>query len=321
MLPATGAAVASALLVLAAFDPLGWWPLAWIGLVPLYRALVPARGAPPRGGLIGFVFGLVLYGAGLFWMNRIGAGPWIGLALIQGAFFAVWGAISGRVLPRLAPRARPWAFAAGWVAFEWVRSSGPYAFPWFLLATAHTRDSALPWLQIVSVTGQWGLSFLAAWGNAMLAEGWAARRGRWVFGVAAAAVVSGAGGSVLQELAEIDGLSSDIRRIRVAVVQGAEDRGTDRDTALARYSDLTRTIPQNVDLVVWPEGTVPGDPTTRADLDLLALGTEVPLLAGLIETNADGTLRNSIRLFPESPESMVYAKRQIVPFGEFFPLR
>ncbi|MFM7320851.1 MAG: hypothetical protein ACKO5K_04925, partial [Armatimonadota bacterium] len=107
-------AAASALPCLAAHDPLGWWPLIWVGLVPLYHAVVPRPGEKPGGALPGFVYGLVLHGAGLFWMNRIGAGPWIALALLQAIWFAIWGAATGRALPHLGPRARALAFAAGW---------------------------------------------------------------------------------------------------------------------------------------------------------------------------------------------------------------
>jgi len=317
----TALAVAAGLLMVAAHDPLGWWPLAWVGLVPWITAILPRHGERPGGAWPGFVFGLVLHLAGLHWMNRIGAGPWIALALLQAAWFAVFGAVAGRVLPRLGPRARALAFAAGWVTFEWVRSSGPYAFPWFLLASAHTRESALPWLQIVSLGGQWGLSFAAAYANGLLAEAFSTRRGRWLAGAAALAMGLGAAGSVLRTFVELDALSSDARRVRIAVVQGAEDRGTDRDTALALYSRLTREAPRDVDLVVWPEGTVPGDPAIRASLDALAREIGTPILAGMIESNPDGTLANSLRLFPESTRPVAYVKRQIVPFGEFFPAR
>jgi len=314
-------AAASALPCLAAHDPLGWWPLAWVGLIPLYHAVVPRPGEKPGGALPGFVYGLLVHGLGLFWMNRIGAGPWVGLALIQGVFFAIWGAASGRVLPHLGPRARALTFAAGWVAFEGIRSSGPYAFPWFLLAAAHTRESALPWLQTLSSGGQWGLSLAVAYGNGLLAEGLAARRARWGAGALGLFAALGVLGSVRAKFVEVDALSSDVRRVRVALVQGAEDRGTDREAALALYARLTRSAPRDIDLVVWPEGTVPGDPATRAELDGLSKEIGAPILAGLIESNADGTLRNAIRLFPETAGSFPYAKRQIVPFGEFFPAR
>lgn len=314
-------AVAAAFLMGAAHDPLGWWPLAWVGLVPLIHAILPRPGERPGGALPGFLFGLVLHLAGLHWMNRIGAGPWIALALLQAGLFAVFGAAAGRVLPRLGPRARAAAFAAGWVTFEWIRSSGPYAFPWFLLASAHTRDSALPWLQTVSIGGQWGLSFAAAYANGLVAEGIATRRARWGIAAVVLAAVVGGAGSVLGKFVEIDALSSDARRVRIAVVQGAEDRGTDRDAALERYARLTREAPRDIDLVVWPEGTVPGDVATRGRLDDLSREIGAPMLVGMIESNPDGTLRNSLRRFPESARPDVYVKRQIVPFGEFFPAR
>jgi len=73
--------------------------------------------------------------------------------------------------------------------------------------------------------------------------------------------------------------------------------------------------------VIWPENAVTGDKASRWAVDRLANTIGIPVLTGMIEGNADGTLRNSIRLFPETNGSQSYAKRQIVPFGEFFPLR
>lgn len=316
--PLIGAAV-SALLLVAAFPPLGLWPLAWLALCPLYAVLVPKSGPAKAGAGAGFGFGLILYGAGLFWMNRIGAGPWVALAVVQAIFFALWAAATARIVPKLNPWMRPLAFAAGWTVFEWVRSSGPYAFPWFLLASAHARESALPWLQLVALTGQWGLSFAAAWGNAALVEGWRSRRARWGIGFAAVVASLGLTGWVRKELVSVDDLSSDIRRWSVAAVQGSEDRGTDRDTALSVYSRLTREA-GDVDLVLWPEGTVPGDPGTRTEVELLAQEVKSPILAGMIETDGP-SLRNTLRLFPETEANPPYAKRRLVPFGEFFPGR
>ena len=54
-------ALASGLLVSAASPPLGWWPLAFVGVAPFLWLLRSAGGA--RGAALGFAFGLGSYGA------------------------------------------------------------------------------------------------------------------------------------------------------------------------------------------------------------------------------------------------------------------
>ena len=81
-------AILSGVLLALAFPSAGLWWLAWVALAPLYLALNAAP-AEPRGAAIGrglalgFAFGVILFLAGMFWMNEIGALPWFVLALIQ----------------------------------------------------------------------------------------------------------------------------------------------------------------------------------------------------------------------------------------------
>ena len=56
-------ALASGLLVSAASPPLGWWPLAFVGVAPFLWLLRSAGGA--RGAALGFPFGLGSFGAAL----------------------------------------------------------------------------------------------------------------------------------------------------------------------------------------------------------------------------------------------------------------
>lgn len=59
-------------------------------------------------------------------------------------------------------------FPFAWIVFEWARSSGFSAYPWCLTGSALYRF--LPFIQIASVTGIWGISFTVVLINTALAE-------------------------------------------------------------------------------------------------------------------------------------------------------
>ena len=59
-------------------------------------------------------------------------------------------------------------FPFAWIVFEWARSSGFSAYPWCLTGSA--LYSFLPFIQIASVTGIWGISFTVVLINTALTE-------------------------------------------------------------------------------------------------------------------------------------------------------
>ncbi|MBC8135195.1 MAG: apolipoprotein N-acyltransferase [Fibrella sp.] len=144
-----------------------WW-LSWFALVPLYYVLLRANGNPRSGFVSGFWFGLTLHLVGVFWMNKLGTVPWIGVAVFESGAFAIFGAIAAPLLIRLPSSARPLLFAALWTCLEYARTLGEMAFPWFPIAA--TQVPVLPMVQIVAVTGQWGLGFALALANGLLGE-------------------------------------------------------------------------------------------------------------------------------------------------------
>ena len=59
-------------------------------------------------------------------------------------------------------------FPFAWIVFEWARSSGFSAYPWCLTGSALYRF--LPFIQIASVSGIWGISFTVVLINTALTE-------------------------------------------------------------------------------------------------------------------------------------------------------
>jgi apolipoprotein N-acyltransferase len=69
---------------------------------------------------------------------------------------------------KMKPRFRVFVIAAVWALYEYLKSSGFLGYPWGLIA--YPVHTVLPFVQFTDITGLWGLSFLMAFLNALVAE-------------------------------------------------------------------------------------------------------------------------------------------------------
>jgi len=166
-------ALASGLLLAAAFPKIdqGW--VAWIALVPLLLALRQVR---PRVGFgIGMVAGLVYNLGVIYWtaytMHVYGHLPKVQSVLVLllfAVFLALFIAVFAMVLCRVCRR--PWQLVllapAAWAALEWVRSWIFTGFPWALLG--HSQYDRLWVIQIADLFGVYGVSALIVAFNALI---------------------------------------------------------------------------------------------------------------------------------------------------------
>ena len=143
--------------------------LGYIALVPLYLCLMEA----PSYGFAALAAGL--YGAlhhasssyWLFFFHDYALWTLGSTTLAYGVVYAVAGLYMAFILKR-SGSFRPLAFALFWTCLEYLKSTGFLGYPWGLLP--HTQTLFLPILQIVDVTGVYGLSFLLALSNGVVAE-------------------------------------------------------------------------------------------------------------------------------------------------------
>ncbi len=342
----------SAVLLTLCFPGPGLWWLAWAALVPLYAALIPARGegggtsgrnGAVRAFLVGFGFGLFLHLVGMYWMAMIGGVPWAVLSVIEAGWFGLFGLVAALLLPRLPAWARPWLFAALWTLLEYARSTGRLAFPWFLLAATQTRPAALPIVQVVELTGQWGLSFAVAAANGLIVEAWRARETRTRVGSALGAVAVpavlalwGVGALARVGVSEktVAAGAADTARRTIAIAQGnvqkpARYSEEARIAAMQTYVDLTReaVAKYRPAFVLWPETVVPGDllyePWLYDTIVNLARETRTDLLVGAADVDVEAReRRNSAFHFDANGlQRNRYDKQRLVPMGEFLLFR
>ena len=200
---------------------------------------------------------MAIYGGFEPWLaGPIGALLWCYLGLFTGAAMLVTGWAVWRF-----GVAGIWSAPATWVATEWLRSWLFGGFPWALFGTSQAH--VLPVVQLASITGVYGLSWLLALVSASAAAVTLSRRPRHL-GVAAGAlgllVVIVACGAM--RLAG-NQLTQSGTPLRVGIVQGSVPEETKfdpayRDGIVRRYLALSRqVIGSGAQLVIWPESSTP----------------------------------------------------------------
>ncbi len=161
------AAIGAGLLLTMAFPRFGVAGFAWVvpGLL-LAIAQGKSRGDAFR---VGYVAGLAHFLSSLYWLLLIPAAGfpilgWVSLAAVLALFIAVWvWLLAGKIGEGDWARRTRWSLAgaAVWVALEMVRARFLGGFPWDFLGVSQYR--LVPLIQIASVTGVYGVSFLVAW--------------------------------------------------------------------------------------------------------------------------------------------------------------
>lgn len=320
----------SGLVLTLAFPRTDLYPVAWIALVPLFYLSV--RKGWLAAGFCGLAFGLGYFGSLLYWIGLFGAVPWIVLAVVQSLYTAAFAILARPLAGRLSGWGRLIVLPALWVSLEWLRTLGMFGFTWGDLG--YSQASALPVVQIASITGVWGISFIVAVVNAAFANAWDARANSLGLrtsiahlGVAAALVAAVIGFGLAAMRAPDAG-----KPIRAAVVQGNIDQDAAEDLdyvdrCMETYRRMTLDAASNgARLIIWPETSVPGfpgsEPYLQGRLSALALQAGSSLIVGGRDSDLRGRIYNSAFLIGPG-EGIVgrYAKVRLVPFGEYVPLR
>jgi apolipoprotein N-acyltransferase len=324
-----GAFAAGALSV-AAYAPLGLFPLALFALTALAALL--ARADSVRGGfLLGFLWGLGAFGAGVSWLfvalNRYGGMP-VPLAglviLLFCALLALFPALAGAAFVRLRPVAGVFAraalFAASWLLGEWLRGWLLTGFPW--LAVGYSQTPPSPLAGFLPVLGVYGVGGLLAFIAGLLAFA------PWREGVRAGVALALAlavilGGAALSRVGWTVPVGEPLR---VALLQTNIEQGLKwQPERLRDWLDTNlQLVEENpAQLVVLPETTLPllVDQLPPGYLEYLQARMRTAggdLVLGVFTRDDDGRIYNAAVSTGRS-SGQWYAKRHLVPFGEYSP--
>jgi apolipoprotein N-acyltransferase len=320
----------AAALTVAAFPPIGLWPLALMMLAPLAFALA---GAPPLAAFrLTYTYTLAMAVAVVRWLVHALAteyqtplstawGVTFGLVAVYGLVPAGAMACFAWLRPRMSAALAPLAFAGLYAFSEWLRAV-PLGLPWLLAGHALAPAPAL--LQSADGIGATGVSFLAIAASGGIGFAIAARSARpLVAPVLLWTLALGYG--VLRSATLAAG-----EPLRAGVVQASipqRDRWRE-GFALAHTEDhlaLTRELLARagpLGVVVWPETAI--DDVLERDARLLAAvrrqveASGVPIVAGA-QRQIGGVSNSAFLVIPRAGLIESYEKQRLVPFAEYEP--
>ena len=234
------------------------------------------------------------------------------------------------------------AFAALWIATEWLRSWVFTGFAWNPLGAvvAGPAASAAQWIGTYALGG---LVVMVAAGVALMALR------QWTSGLLCitAPIVLTLAAWLGQGLADADAVTrhKDAGRSPLTIVQpnvGQQDKwvGAKADANFAKLARLTTPISAEPRLILWPEAAIPdyletGYPLyyydrspaeARARLTALMNPGDLMLLGALkLEMDRRGEVvgaRNAVMMVrPDGSLGPRYDKAHLVPYGEYLPMR
>lgn len=320
-----------------------------IGLVALVPAFLALYRTPSHRVAVwlGALFGALSTAIGNYWLAFFGDfSVWTIGSVV--AVYTLFNSILFGYLHFLAHRSaaagRALVIAVAWTAYELLKSIGFLGYPWGLVAYPLARINAIA--QIAELTGVWGLSFLAAYVNASIAELFRSRdtarppdskvcsRVAAHFAMVIALIlVAGAFGLWRIPLVTPE------RTLRAVIVQQNVDswRPGAFEDALRTAQNLTRSALRRartpVDMIVWSETSLrrPYEesltfyaerPEGDAFFDFLR-ETAVPMVVGApVPVSASDEIlygNGALIIAPTGAVLGRYAKQQLVPVAEGVP--
>lgn len=233
------------------------------------------------------------------------------------------------------------ALAALWASMEWLRTH-PYGLPGAHFSITQWKYPIV--LQSASVLGGYGLSALLVACNLWIVQlvfllepcgGW--KRPRfWVTLIALQSLVFGVLGFGMLRLQNAAALNADSgRSARIGIVQpnmppyrGWTQQRIEATIVSLWQSNYELVNAGGVDLVLWPEGSLPGSVHSGSAMEaevveIVDRYLGVPLVFGNQTIDLERKAYNAVLVVDPGKGilSEFYAKRILVPFGEFIPFR
>ena len=320
--------------------------LAWIALVPLFLSIKDRN--LKLSFALSFFTGITFFMGIFYWINVVqGFTPldFLLLGIYLGSYFGLFGLLFNFLIKKNFP-----SFIVApvlWVSFEYLRShAGFFGLPWALLG--HSQYLNLPLIQVASLTGVYGVSFLIVMFNAALGEVISYRLSKRKKDIAekklapfkpvlisllliCLSVVYGI--SVTSENPGAD-------QVNVTVVQGNIPQDIKWDRAfkkmiLDKHVRLTESasINDHASLIVWPESSVPGsfiqDLYILETVSSLVRKTKTSLLIGSSQRPKFGSekqqgkylFNSALMIKPNGVIAGYYNKIHLLPFAEYLPYR
>jgi len=335
------------LLILGAIGVLGFAPfyfypaniLSLIGLFYFWHL----NSSPKQAALDGFIYGLGLFGGGIYWiyisLNEFGGMPSMAagvLTIILCAFMALFPALvgmlsvwaSGVSLLSKQTHTMLLTIPVSWALTDWIRGWIFTGFPWLSIGYSQVPNS--PLAGYMPIIGVYGVSLLATFSASLLGF-WLAKSfihkansKRWQRNVILLLMLIWLTGGLLKSVEWTSPIGTPIK---VSLLQGNIAQNLKwlpevAEQTLGLYLKMAEA--STAQLIVMPETALPvlsSDLPTEliSRLKNHAITNKGEVLVGLVELE-NSEYFNSVLSLGTSPTN-VYRKSHLVPFGEFIPLK
>ena len=279
----------------------------------------------------------------LIWLRHVTLLGTVALSGIMALVFVSWVLLVRWLLPLVASRSFLWrvlvfaGLSAAWVVLEWSRTWLLWGFPWAPLSLSQWQRPVV--LQIAAWSGAYGVSFLLIYFNFCIAQTLrkrvVQRAGKLWSGwfspdLYAAMVLLGV--CIFVFFKSLPQRERILPLFTAAVVQPYIEPDLKWDATkeaenlaiLERQTQFVASL--EADIVLWPEAATPwpvrGYPQMQARVEALADTIDKPILMGNLAVDRKDDLWYNGTFLVEPKTGLVehfYAKRALVPFGEFVP--
>jgi apolipoprotein N-acyltransferase len=330
----------------AAIAPIGQFYLAWVGLVPLFwrlQSTIHTR----RAAALGFVSGAFFFALGFHWLFHATWPGYLVVCMILSLYWMLAAIVIHRVRG-LGALSFILVAAATWAATEYLRGTVLGGFPWLNLGETQAPFMLL-FCQIADVTGVAGVTAWAVLINATLFRlilDWRNSIHAATLSFVLTLLLAGYGWMRMRPVEDSS------PSLRIALVQSNHVHTPDGTKTVTQQQQIDYLLErskaiENVDLIAWPETTMPPlnvEARTEPGLGGAALFNRTLEQVGLLARDRNASIvtggyfvggfrgevgkrkatdiRNSVYVISRDGQlAGRYDKIRLVPFAEYIPFQ
>ncbi len=327
--------ITASFFLILAFPNFEYSLFVWVALSFLIYPLIYCSSL--KSLLYGFLTGFFFFAFTMYWTAGVmtvygGVNSWVShiIALLLWSYLALYFSLFAFLFcwfrRHLSVNSALFMAPFLWVLLEYIRSYFLTGLPWLLLAHSQYRNVMI--IQICSITGVYGLSFLILSFNSLLVYLTVEKKRKYKLYAVLSAL------SVFLLLLvwgndRLTGKAVSEKDITVAVIQGNVPQdlvlsGLNARDILRNHLQLTfKAVKDGAELVVWSESSVPLDLGERGifrkSVSMTADKYNIHMVVGSVTSGDDCLWNSAFTVDEEGNFQERYDKRHLVPFGEYVP--